>query len=678
MGGHDELRDFLLYLFPQFFSVGLPEGTSFDVVIVDGTQFMVANNFKKKGEAPADFRADDAAQRMVDTVNYYANHKDYVSAPIVGKALVIMMDTPNAVPRNKSVTQMVRDKTTNPTEKILNASVYDELMERMGLSPESDLLIDEGRVIPGEVFASFSMWRSCNTRWQFNSLVAKTLLKSIKMGRGKVLIIDDAVVMPHQTYISNRKMMLRDYHFQERTNYEKEVLIAHIMTRQLASRFILYDDEKFARLPVTGIGEADVKACNYIARDNGTLSHLLVSQDSDMFHILLAHMKRMINPETGRFDDGMRLFVDSQTPKDKKEGTCKPYRYIDIRGLYEAILALFSAEYPCIEHPIETLMLLFHLNETDFTQELPSFLKMNWRRVWDTFSELHHVSAVDENKKNKKDEPGYLTFTPTPSIMPRHKTVETRARSKIRDYPNSLLGVLGGEGVITLTHTDDENIHFGINMARVARFMIAMCQRPLIDDMSKLKMHYRSPMSPALSSRPYYEEVTVLSLHAREILDSIKEFRQEEEMNSLLKPPPKSPVVTMNKSFKPTLGSIGAAVKTNPLQRFDKSVIVELSRKFIPPNYGIPTQSELNARLARVLWLLNYLQNGGINNYMANTHCKTMPLEKEISRFGWVRKPIGIESALDFNCAYYEHECVRTNKPVLASFSIEETTCVKL
>jgi hypothetical protein len=376
--------------------------------------------------------------------------------------------------------------------------------------------------------------------------------------------------------------------------------------------------------------------------------------------------------------------VDSQTPGDKNNGVSKAYRYVDIRGLYEALLDLFATEYPCVNNPIETFSLLAHLLDTDFSAAFPGFLRISRRKIWEAFSELH---CSPEQQK----ESGHLLFTPTTlQTLTLKKAGETRARSKKREYPASLVGILGGENTVkALLMMNHHIFHFSIDMPRVSRFLLLLCQRPLIDDMSELKLHTsHNPLLPKTTLRPFYEDAGVLSLHAKDILAAIRECKREQEeaakmpafltkmMSSSSTQTTSTPM--LDKSFRPTLASIGVAIKTNPLQRFDKTVIKRLSSKEIPPNYGIPTQAELNARLARTCWIMNYLQNGGVSNRASSGHCATMPLETTISCHGWVRKLHSSNDSLCFNCAYYEHECKRTGDTALNAFIIEETTQVQV
>ena len=67
-----------------------------------------------------------------------------------------------------------------------------------------------------------------------------------------------------------------------------------------------------------------------------------------------------------------------------------------------------SAEYPSVQHPIETYCFLVYSLETDFTSGLHSYLGISERLVWDTFSALHSGRAdgsyLQFDDKLKKDE----------------------------------------------------------------------------------------------------------------------------------------------------------------------------------------------------------------------------------------------------------------------------------
>lgn len=656
MGKHEQWRDFLRVLASHCFRESIPNGTHFDMCIVDVMQFLA------KMRSDTRFKPKDITDRVVRAAYDYSNIGDNPESPIIDKAVVLLIDTSKNVPKCKAATQIERDSgiTANvggggeeeeeesPEEKetggsIMTKEVYESVLQEMGLN-YGDFIIhyDMGKV-PAQMTPTM-IWRSNNLKWQLNSMIVSHLLKNVKVPRHKVMIIDDGVVFGDpDAYLHLRNKALDEYQFHDKSEYEKEMLVSFLVTHALTQRYVLHHDGQYKRLPESGIGEADVKFGNYIMREsdgrrNPIRRYLIVSQDTDSIFILLAHMKRLIDPKTGEIDADIEVWIDSQMPSDKAKGHSRPYRYVNVKALYYAIIELFKVEYPSVKSPIETLLFMVNALDTDFTPRLGGkYLGVTRLTMWNVFSETHHQPM------DMKD-PGYITFS-------RVK----KERSKVIHYSNKTHHLLGN-GTISVVQDEEANEYrIVIDMVKSEAFLYLLCQLKLVGDMIKLKM--------ITTTKPqfYYSDPDVLLIHTRELLLTMKAYKEDDsnfQKNTTTLLMGKKFVLPTEKSAKST-SDVGPSLFFTPKETqkyYDKAAMYTLtSKSVIPELYGIPTRAQMKGRLFRLYWVLNYLQNGTVSKHAATSYDALLPLDNSITRFGWTRKQLDTQGVnhVNLNSSYH-------------------------
>lgn len=643
MGKHEEWRDFMMTLFPKCFQEKMPIGASFDMCIVDMMQFMA------RMRSETIFRPREVADHVVRAAFDYSNIDEREDRPVIKKAVVFLFDTSKNVPKCKASTQMSRDGDgdqegeKDESDTIMNKELYDAMIEEMGLQHGDYMIHRDMKNVPARLTPT-TIWRSNNLKWQLNSMVITAILKNMVVPKGKVVIVDDGVVFgdPY-AYRRLRDQIIREYQFEDKSEYEKEMLVSFLVTHSLTMRYVLHHDGQFKRMPESGIGEADVKFGNYIMREsegkrNPIRRYLIVSQDTDIPFILLAHMKRMIDPETGKIDDDIEIWVDTQTPSDKSKGNNRDYRYINIKGLYNAIIALFKEEYPTVSNPIETLLFMVNMLNTDFTTRLgDKYLGITRRVVWNVFSETHSQS---------KD--GYIQFS-------RKK----KERSKVIHYPANACQLLTQDSIRVVYNEENLEHKIILDMAQCEKFLYLLCQLSPVDDMVKLKM------IKSQSPRFYYADPDVLLIHVKDLSlllashKSQQEASQNQSTSILLGGKsftvPSQPTQKEKTKSKKEIGPAISFTPTETQRYYDKTVMLSMCTKPIPAMYSVPSRGQMKARLCRLDWVLNYIQNGTVSKHASTSYDAALALDKDQSLYGWRSVPLDIEgkNMINLNSSYH-------------------------
>ena len=701
MGGHEEWRDFLMLLFGECFMASLPEKSHFDMCIVDLMQFMAGMKHSEPGKF---FDARDMTGRMVRVVYDYANVDNIASRPIIDKSLVILFDTPQHVPKNKAATQKSRDSPADATSPVvMNEEMYNKLVNDMGLEEDQLVIHYDMAPIPYGVLNPSTIWRSNCLRWQLTSMFATAMLKQVQLPSPKVLIVDDAVVFNGESVYSDlRHSIVRDFSFGEkRSAFEKEVLIAFILNHTLSRRYILFPDGKFARDAPSTIGEADLKMTNYIVPGSDAMkSFLVVSQDTDSIFILLLHMKRLLR-EGGDAEAVLpEIWLDTQTPSDRNKGVNRAYRFINVKALYYRVIAFFAREFPTISQPIEMLVFLVYALETDFTSRLGhKYLEITRRRVWNLFSELHHIRPTGLGAKDD----GYVVFG--------NKKLERSKNYTCSPKMHNVLGKIVVDGNKTLApcaiqcieeYQDEVSCHnIELDLLRCEQFFYFLCQQRLVDDMALVGLH-------SGTQKPFYADPATLFIHAHDMLERIEKYRERKNAsydsaiknliddvdrdvvivgtacNSTVRPPSpakvasRSAVVFRDKSFKPSFSDIGAAISFTPKEKaLDAQGMTKLVSRSIPKDYGIPDRQQMKGRLYRLSWILNYLQNATVCRHFSQCYGEASDLDPLLSKYGWKNKILA-PGAANVNSSYYAHEFTRVllgNMPVV-TVETEETDAI--
>lgn len=117
-------------------------------------------------------------------------------------------------------------------------------------------------------------------------------------------------------------------------------------------------------------------------------------------------------------------------------------------------------------------------------------------------------------------------------------------------------------------------------------------------------------------------------------------------------------VPVTNASSPKKMAAIGPAVSFTPTdtQRFyDKSVLATLCTKAIPEMYSIPTRTQMKARICRLDWVLNYIQNGTVSKHASTSYDASLPFDKDQSLYGWQSVPLDIEgnNLVNLNSSYH-------------------------
>ena len=479
MGGFTAFRNHLFNLFPHVFKRRLGSRQAFCLVIVDMMQFLAG---KVKFQVQEAFDGEGLARSMrVVVESYLHDEEDYYPT----KGMVALLDTPKHVPTNKARTQQKRHvggSTTSTTSSIImDEALYNRCLTGVEGSPPP---LGLGDLLKSRIHGE-TIWRSNNLKFQVYSLITEELLKIVPP-IGVRFILDDGIQIDRVRYDKERASLITRFAFDARSAYEQECLVANLMRQEHTQRFMVSQKKGVTLLPQTGIGEADVKIPRFLAHGNNTRRYMIVSQDTDIIFILLLHLKRMLKNNQ---NDDFEVWLDTQTPTDRKMRASRQYRFIDVRALYDAIMQLFAREYPQVKNPIETLIFLVYALETDFTSAFDTCLHVTPKVVWNTFSALHTAPLVLKER-------GYILFNEqmydemvaAGTKREKNKEKETakmgtkRSTEKVIPYPMEWHQLLSG----AVTYEYDETTDFySLKLDDMAcqRFLYLLCQQRLVDDL---------------------------------------------------------------------------------------------------------------------------------------------------------------------------------------------------
>ena len=462
MGGFEKWRNFLLNLFPLCFRAALARGTTFDLCIVDLMQYLTGAVVAQRHGSGFDAQA--VTQRVARAVGLHQNNEEDPTRPLLAVGLVCLLDTVQHVPKNKAAKQRQRDASGDaPTH--MTAALYEALVAEKGAPPPLGLFIRCGggetttTTTTTERYAQLSgqtVWRSVNLKLQLYRAVTRQVMEA-PVKEGKMLLLDDGLDFSTQDLERVRAEMAAAHDFEARSAFEQECLVAQLMTHSSAffQRFMVGADRRVARFGKTAVGEADIKVQAYISPRLGVTRFLAVNQDTDVLFILLLHMRSLLHGDER--DDALEVWLDMRSPGDKAES--RPYRFVDVKRLYCAIVALFRQEFPAIEFPVETLCLLVFSLETDYTRKFHACLGIGERAVWDAFSELHHDHQAEE---------GHLCF------VDKGTGEAGRVRRKARKFSPDCTDMLA-----SAVRYDDEARRFVLDHGAISRFYYLLIQQSL-------------------------------------------------------------------------------------------------------------------------------------------------------------------------------------------------------
>jgi hypothetical protein len=600
----------------------------------------------------------------------------------------------------------------------------DLIKKASSLSPHLIVKYDMKHYCPLIEGIDFStVWRSLNLKWQVSRMITHELLQ-LDVMKDKVLVIDEGIAIEEQRYEEVRNIMINHHGFASKSLYEKECLVSQLILKNTVQRFMLYHDHSFTRIDQTDIGEADVKLLQYISRGNGAKKFIIVSQDTDLIFILLLHMKRLINPRTKKFDPSQEVWIDSQSPADKYSSHNTPYRYINVIKLYLRLCHFFHTEFENVHDPIELFVFLVNSLKTDFTSPFHKHLRITSRVVWNTFSELHHTPQKgkknegfilfngnypkDEKKnKRKNDENGNgvdvnsVTSSNTKILPAATTTVSTIKRCVKRSCSPLLTGILN-EAIQCQYNGHTNTFNSIINTSHIEKFFFLLCQARLINDLGSMGFsQFQKNLMP--NTVPYLEKTSDLFIYANEAIINVNEFIKQQQITSSsfeseLQHLPTKPSISSSKkaslsaSFKPSL----SFTMSPPPQKSSSSTTLTsitintkkqhdffktLSKQDIPPLYGIPSIIEMKARIYRVQWILEYLQNGGLSPRYGKNQFDTSKHKRNSSQWGWMCEFIAKPKLQQYNSSYLaskfndDHDNNSSTWPLFL-FSTKETNNV--
>ena len=457
MGGLQVWRTFMMNVFWRHFYEMLPLAMRrFHVGMIDGMQYTAPRVLDGRNER---VDCESVARRNEEIAVHFMNAEEDPQRPVFERALIFMLDTVHNVPKNKAGKQRSRDGT--------EASHMDEAMfeaMRAQCPPlfESLFITNNTRGTHAYPLAGPVVWRSENLKRQLYRLLTFRLLH-VPVKPGMVLIVDDGVACSLTDYERERARLIAKHKFGDRSVFEQECMVQERMTRSkkksCVARFMVWSDGQYMRFPATGIGEADIKIQHYISRENGAQRFLVVNQDTDIIFILLLHMHTFLYHDER--DDEIEVWLDTRSPSDKT--ATRPYRYIDIKRLYQAIVALFAVEYPHVAFPVQTFCFLVFALETDFTRKFPACLKISPAQLWNIFSELHQYDVAPLLRSR-----GFIRFSQSTTVSPTEGAI---VRATQRTLSPELYGMLN-EAI----HYDSIKKRYYLRHEQIKRFYYLACQ----------------------------------------------------------------------------------------------------------------------------------------------------------------------------------------------------------
>ena len=311
MGKLTLMRNFLYNLFskkPGVFRRHLTDDDikSFCLIVIDMMGFLagkVKHEKKKKKEQTSEsspeeeetFHALNVAQYMRDIALSYMHNNEYTCT----KGLVLLLDSVIHVPKSKAKTQQKRDTAGVEEEEvkkkepvILNEELYNTYTNRVDMEELNHLLINEH--FEGQLPRDL-VWRSGILNTQLRAVITKELV-SMPIRNGIKVVFDDGILISDEKYRNTRESIIRDYGFENRSEFEKDCLTCCLAQQYFTQVFTCVGGKDPVRLPSTSLGEADIKFPRFIlppSKGAQTRKTIVVTTDTDAIITLLLHWKTM-------------------------------------------------------------------------------------------------------------------------------------------------------------------------------------------------------------------------------------------------------------------------------------------------------------------------------------------------------------------------------------------------
>jgi hypothetical protein len=498
MGGLQAWRTLLLNVLWKHFFEQLPEGLEFEVGMVDDMQYVAPRVLDARNPY---LDTESVTQRVREVALHFLNNERDPSRPIINNTVVFMLDTVHNVPKNKAGKQRSRDASGGATSGGANATSgganatsgganasnndgNDGNDDDDGQEPDDvphmdeafyEKMCQEQYPLFGSWFTTYNPsahlyaipglkhWRSYTLRNQLYRKITLALMHVPIKGDDRVMIIDDGLAFSMAEYERERAKLIQLHGFQDRSNFQKECLVAEEMTRspKYIKRFMVWPDGHHLAFDATGIGEADIKIQAYINRGAKVKRFLVVNQDTDIIFILLLHMHTFLYHDER--DDEVEVWLDTRSPSSRGAEN-KPYRYIDIKALYKGIVDLFAREYPHVCYPVQTFCFLVFSLETDFTRKFAPCLKITNGQIWNTFSELHHYDYDPVTVHAD-----FIKYSQSATVSPHSGAL---VRQSQRTWSPQLRGLLNNA-----IQYDCVKKRFYVRHDQVMRFFYLLCQQ---------------------------------------------------------------------------------------------------------------------------------------------------------------------------------------------------------
>jgi hypothetical protein len=328
-------------------------------------------------------------------------------------------------------------------------------------------------------------------------------------------------------------------------------------------------------------------------------------------------MKNLIDVE-GNGQINFEIWVDTQTPSDRRRKHSYPYRFVNIVELWRSIIKLFKEEYPDVLYPIETFVFLVCSIVSDFTKKFHKYVNVSCTTLWNRFSELHHYDKEGKSKNGK----GHLLFEASrkDKIKKDRKTKKETItkfediivnRGKYRKVNDSFIGILND--AITLPHTIETAMpnydriwQIDVDTQKCNLFFYFLCQKKMVNTYSLIG----------------------ISNYASEVPDTDVIFAMASKLKYIIEN-----YDVNNPNLKILLESNIDHKKVKKYQLKQKK-LASLKTP-IPDYYGILTTSQMNTKIARIKWTLSYMQNGYKVPHYRDNFYSIDPYGSSLSHHGW-------------------------------------------
>ena len=307
-------------------------------------------------------------ESWADLGNRLRNRIEVLAARGALKEYRVMWDEPRYVPRNKGVTQRMRDHRSR-AEPFTTAE-QEAIVVGVGTIPQPTAVFFERLLTTRSMHAQLHTFIAAElaltnlpsgTRLVLEGARARGIMAR-QMAGAPVLIMN--VLVPENEY-----QVLSDNE-QARIDNTSRIIVTRSATVPDTNSVFVHDSPK--------IGESDLKIPAAIAEQTDGAQIFVRSCDTDMLVIILLHMKNY-------FKDGMIKYgicLDTEGPGRKSGAPSVPP--LDMVELYVRIILRFREMYPTVPpvFAIETLSMLMLMSGSDYADRMA---QVGVRAVWDTF-----------------------------------------------------------------------------------------------------------------------------------------------------------------------------------------------------------------------------------------------------------------------------------------------------